>query len=167
MSIAQGATTPTKVGCVGSPVFLDFRLVTAGPSCYCQTPTPFIAFSSPLLSDLIPTKSHFDTVTKSSDRRDTGPNSFQFPLQLHPNPLLQLRPFFTLGEARRRRDLAVRHVLAVGFGACAGAISERARTDFGGAGQHLYDDADGEVVVVFAAELALAEAGEKGRNVSG
>ena len=147
-------------------MLLDFRLVTAGPSCYCQIPTPLLASSSPPLSDLILTKSHFDTITKSSERRDTGPNTFQFPLQLHPNPLLQLRPLFTLGKARRRRDLAVRYVLAVGFGACAGAINERARTDFGWAGQHLYDDADGEVVV-FAAELALAEAGEKGRNVSG
>ena len=147
-------------------MLLDFRLVTASPSCYCQIPSLLIVFSSLSLSDLILTKSNFDTTTQSSERRDTGPNTFQFPLQLHPNSLLQFHPFFTLGEARRRRDLAVRHVLAVGFGACAGAISERARTDFGRAGQHLYDDAYGEVVV-FAAELALAEAGEKGRNVSG
>lgn len=54
----------------------------------------------------------------------------------------------------------------MGFRACAGAVNERARTDFGRTGQHLYDDADGEVVVI-ATELALAEAGERGREVSG
>ena len=104
-------------------------------------------------------------VTKSRQGRHTGPNGFQLPLQLYPNPLLQLHSLFTLGEARRRRNLAVRHVLAVGFRARAGAVNERARTDFGWAGQHLDDDADGKVVVV-AAELALAEAGERGRKVS-
>ena len=54
----------------------------------------------------------------------------------------------------------------MGFWAGASAVNERARTDFGRPGQHLYDYADGEIVVV-AAELALAEAEGKGRKVSG
>lgn len=124
------------------------------------------ALNSLSLLHLIPTKSHFDTNTQSSQGRDTRPNSLQLPLQLHPNPLLQLRPLFAFGEACRQRNLAVRQVLAVRFWARAGAVNKRARTDFGLAGQHLHDDADGEVVVV-AAELALAEAGERGRKVSG
>ena len=54
----------------------------------------------------------------------------------------------------------------MGFWARASAVDERARTDFGRAGQNLYDDTDDGVVVV-AAELALAEAGERRREVSG
>ncbi len=47
----------------------------------------------------------------------------------------------------------------MGFRSDAGAVHERARTDFGPAGQYLYDDTDG-AVVVFAVEFALAEAGK-------
>lgn len=90
-------------------------------------------------------------------RRDTRSNSFQLLPQLHPNPILQLGPRLALGEACGRRDLAVWHVLAVGFRSYAGAIRERARTNLGRAGQDLYSDPDGGIVVV-AVEFAVAEA---------
>ena len=70
---------------------------------------------------------------------------------------MQLVPLFALGEARRRLDLAVRYVLAVGFGSYAGAVHERARTNLSPAGQHLYGDT-GDAAVVFAVEFAEAEA---------
>ena len=90
-------------------------------------------------------------------RRDTRSNSFQLLPQLHPNPILQLGPRLALGEACGRRDPAVWHVLAVGFRSYAGAIRERARTNLGRAGQDLYSDPDGGIVVV-AVEFAPAEA---------
>lgn len=51
----------------------------------------------------------------------------------------------------------------MGFRSYAGAVHERARTNLGRAGQHLYNETDG-AVVVFAVEFALAEArcGEEG-----
>ena len=44
------------------------------------------------------------------------------------------------------------------FGSDAGAVYERARTNFGPAGQDLYDKTDGAIVVLAVVEFALAEA---------
>jgi len=125
---------------------------------YCSSiPTPFTASDSLFLSNLVHGKSHFEATTGSRQRRDTWPNSFQLLLQLHPTPILQLGPRLALGEPRRRRDLAIRHVLAVGFRSDAGAVHERARTNLGRAGQDLNSDTGG-AVVDFAVEFAVAEA---------
>ena len=118
---------------------------------------PLTASGSLFLSNLVRGKSHFEATTKSRQRRDTRPNSFQLLLQLHPKLILQFGPRLALGEPRRRRDLAVWHVLAVGFRSDAGAVHERTRTNLSRAGQDLYCDTDG-AVVVFAVEFAVAEA---------
>ena len=70
---------------------------------------------------------------------------------------MQLGPRLALGEPRRRRDLAVRHVLAVGFRPDAGAVHECARTNLGPAGKNIYKHMD-DAAVVFAVEFAMAEA---------
>ena len=96
--------------------------------------TPLTASNFLFLFDLCFRKSQFKTTIELRQRRHTRLNSFQLLFQLHPDPILELGSCFTLGKARRWRDLAVRHVLAVGFRSYAGAVHERARTNFGSAG---------------------------------
>ena len=129
----------------------------SAPFCSLPVPTPLTASSSLFLFNLVRGKSHVEATTKSRQGRDTGLNSFQLLLQLQPNPGLHPGPRLTLREARCRRDLAVRHVLAVGFRSYAGAVHKRACTNLRRAGQNLYSDTNG-AVVVFAVESAVAEA---------
>lgn len=46
----------------------------------------------------------------------------------------------------------------MGFRSGAGAVYERARSNFGPAGQELYDETEGAVVVFAVVEFTLAEA---------
>ena len=147
----QSPSTPLSFGL--QPPFLP-PLV----HCCSSSLTPPSTFHSLLLTNLVRGKSHFEATTKSRQRRDPGPNCFQLLLQFHPKPILKLGPRLALGEPRRGRDLAVRHVLAVRFRSHAGAVHERARTNLGLAGQHPDKNTDGEVVVV-AVKFAVAEAG--------
>ena len=115
--------------------------------------------SLPFLSKTVPGKTHLGATTLRQ-RRDARPDSFQFLLQFHPHPILQLRPRIAFGESHCWCDLAIRHVLAMGFGSGAGTVYERARSNFGPAGQELYDKTDGTVVEFAEMEFALAEARE-------
>ena len=81
-----------------------------------------------------PCQEPLDGTTASGQKSDTRPNSFQLLPQLHPYSFLQLGAFRTSSEARRRHDLAIRHVLAVGLSSYAGAVHERAGTNLGSAG---------------------------------
>ena len=154
--------TPVNIGPSARffPPLISFLLISSITATYKiekRIPTPLTASSSLFLFDLVRGKSHFEATTESRQRRDTRPNSFQLLPQLHPNPILRLGPRLALGEPRRRRDLAVRHVLPVGFRSDTGAVHERARTNLSRAGQGLYSDTD-EAVVVFTVEFAVAEA---------
>jgi len=77
---------------------------------------------------------------------------------LGPEATLQLCPGLAASEPCRRRDLAIRHVLAMGFWTGAGAVHERARTNLGSAGEDPNESTEKDVGE-FAVEVALAEAG--------
>jgi hypothetical protein len=160
--IAQPPTTPINFSPAApfSPPLVSFLLIPSVTTTYNidkRIPTPLTASGSLFLFNLVRGRSHFEATTESRQRRDTQPNSFQLLPQLLPNPILQLSPSLTLTEPLCRRDLAVRHVLAVGFKSDAGAVHERTRTNLGRATQDLLGEADG-AGVVFARELAVAEA---------
>lgn len=134
------------------------------PVYYCSSiPTSLTAPSLPFLSKIVLGKTHLEATT-SRQRRDARPDSFQLLLQFRPHPILQLSPRIAFGESRRWCDLAIRHVLAVGFRSGAGAVYKRARSNFCPAGQELYDKTDGAVVVFAVVEFALAEARKRIRN---
>lgn len=78
----------------------------------------------------------------SSQRRDVRPNTFQLLPQLHPNPILQFSSRLSLTESTRRRDLAVRHILPVGFRPGTGAVRERASTNVSRAAENFLSDAN-------------------------
>jgi hypothetical protein len=160
--VKQNPTTPINFGSAApfSPPLVPFLLIPSFTTTYNidkRIHTPLTASGSLYLFNLVRGKSHFEAATESRQRRDTRPNSFQLLSQLLPNPILQLGPSLTLTEPLCRRDLAVRHVPAVGFRSDAGAVHECTRTNLGRATQNLLGEADG-AGVVFARELAVAEA---------
>lgn len=156
--------TPISIGPSAAyiPPLVSFLLILSITFTYNiekRIPASLTAPSSLFLFNLVRGKSHFEATTESRQRRDTRLNSFQLLPQLLPNPILQLGSRLAFGEAHRRRDLAVRHILAVGFRSYAGAVHERARTNLGPASQNLYSDTS-DTVVVFAVQFAVAEAKE-------